>query len=954
MKSLKRIFLIMLCISAVFACFMLTSCSSECDHDWDEWEADGEATCQGQFEIRYCKDCDEEQTRINSEITGNAHIWGDWYNTGVTLCDGKEMKRVCTNCGAEGVASDGTGTGEHTWNEWTTSTKATCGKAGEDTRSCSSCTLVEKRSIEALTHTDTIVCTNCYKAMVNLPELNLDDYKSIGIKFKNLEIETFGSRPTNNETIEMTTLLDVVFGINENDELYGYGTGVATSIGTYTNVTSQTELIVYIEGDYMYSASIESSDSTDLRDYNTRQTIKPGELNPVTEAFDNWDETSQEIENWYNNVLTPIFNEANLDVDFDPLKAFIADCINDMFTKVINSDGTVEYVFNADAVKELNNALSEKTIFEAIDAILGEGTYEDLNELVSSDEFYAYKYSELLNYIQVDQGIDLEALFASLDEIATIMMNDEAARFEDLLNYIYGAGIPEDEDIYDAIVNEELYDYSVMDAICMLFYGRLPEDDPETPDTDECQEVKDDMREYIETFVGAFDEISVYELILESDVDADKFANDLNELIIDKHLNDLIFKVYYDAEGNYDSIDMSFSKSISNVLIDASVNIDETIDVSFKYEDIENQNIDLAFEIVPNVAASIDREKATELKAKFSVVESLFTVEKIKEYYDERYSDSSYHKVYATEDYVTVLYLYNYNCVETEAGYDYTIHFEITNIYPTISSVELDPNGCGGAFYDVRFNAKYSDYEKIVVQSTTKYTSTKDVVSNLINTDDISVECDIEASRSTYFILDRAGELSVASSTYDGGHSYQYVEEKSTDATGCTDIGESYYECTDCGDSYICFNSNGHSYNYNYTYENGKYYAYRTCSNCGDTKDYYEASITIDSALDITEYDAQGEYVGFSVAIDESTAGTYKIYSEEIDSNFVDTRLRVYKLDENGNLSYAYHANSDAINSNFNGEITLEAGITYVFAVKVYDSIGYSNNIVVHLEPIAE
>lgn len=102
---------------------------------------------------------DENVEEISLSISGGSvkiddcdHSWGAWTGTEATCGAAGNLSRTCSKCGATETSTPAA-TGNHTWGAWT-GTEATCGAAGNLTRTCSVC---------GATETDTPAATGNHK-----------------------------------------------------------------------------------------------------------------------------------------------------------------------------------------------------------------------------------------------------------------------------------------------------------------------------------------------------------------------------------------------------------------------------------------------------------------------------------------------------------------------------------------------------------------------------------------------------------------------------------------------------------------------------------------------------------------------------------------------------------------------------------------------------------------------
>ena len=103
------------------------------------------------------------------------------------------------------------------------------------------------------------------------------------------------------------------------------------------------------------------------------------------------------------------------------------------------------------------------------------------------------------------------------------------------------------------------------------------------------------------------------------------------------------------------------------------------------------------------------------------------------------------------------------------------------------------------------------------------------------------------------------------------------------------------------------------------------------------------------------EYYEDTSYAGFSITIDEATAGKYTVYSAAASDKSIDTYLTVYRL-ENGELTFITSKDYNGDDDQFLLDIELESGTTYVFAPQKYGSSKLYNSadVTVYLVPCEE
>ena len=126
-------------------------------HDWSEWMVTTPATCTEKgVETRTCSRCDVSETR-EIEALGHTPAEAVKENETAATCTeagGYDMVIYCSVCNEElsRVHTDLPALG-HEWGEWAETTPATCTADGVETRTCSRCGETETRAIDALGHT---------------------------------------------------------------------------------------------------------------------------------------------------------------------------------------------------------------------------------------------------------------------------------------------------------------------------------------------------------------------------------------------------------------------------------------------------------------------------------------------------------------------------------------------------------------------------------------------------------------------------------------------------------------------------------------------------------------------------------------------------------------------------------------------------------------------------------
>ena len=904
MKKLKKIFPIMLCFIVVAITFAFSACG------------------------------DDE---------GCNHKWGDWENTGVVYCDGVEQVRTCSKCGEKENRSTSDGDYSlHVWNEWKTSKRVTCEVDGEEDRVCTKCPRIETRPVAKLGHSEnTLVCTKCCQPLVTVPQLENKEYDSIAVKLTNLSIDVEDvERPEDSAVITAVKLIEAYVRVDENNNLVGYGNGILKLVAKNTGVEDEIEATIYLDGGYIYTYTDgvfnPSRDQNAPKSYN-KMSLDTPDAEETKVQVKKVSELAPKVLAWYNDVLVPLFARVNLGTPASSAKFFIADTLNDFFTKTVNDNGTISYVLNFEEARHLVDVVFDETISSLIDTVLGEDTFKSISELVAKEETYAYSVSDLINYIQVEQGIDLKLLCASLDAIAVIALEDTNATFEDLIRQ-GDSDIPEDFDIYEYITSEEITSHTVREAVIGILGA------PEEATNAELAEGVSDML----TMLGSF---TVPELALQQgeELSEEELATAIEN--IKAMANDYIdmaeaiveFELVVGADMSFKSIDLSVAVS-EDVSFDVSIDEEDVvINANIATEDVDGE---FGVQIIPGGIIDANQEKINAAIAPFKDA-YVPTISEFAQYMSESNTNANEHYVMIDGT------LYFFEVID-RSDYVQLRIIKFTGDFNEISIYEK----CGGGYvYAVSMQA---------LRTAQSYYNIYD-----INVEDLDLQnFDFEANnvefsensftsgyetRFCYVFVDGKVEQVPVSEYYDACHDYVYNEELSTksETSACGELYYNYYECTKCDDYYKSFDSVSHTSGIVYSYDNGIYTAKEACTKCGTVVDEYEVTFVIDSDI-TTEYYESNEFAGFTVTIDEETAGRYYLYGVSTDCKYIDTEVDVYVYEEGAGgaslTDYAY-ADGGADYGQFGTYIELEAGVTYLIAPCMYNSnINASGNITVCLE----
>ncbi len=915
MKKFKTLSLIMLSFTIIATCFMLISCG-ECDHDW-----------------------------------------GEWAPTGVVYCDGGEEARICSKCGEQETQPTGGDYSLHEWTDWTEVKKVTCTENGESTHSCTKCPKVETKVITAEGHTDSIICEKCQTQLIELPEISIKEGENYTLKFTNFDIAFVDEKYIEgSSTGEMLELFEAYVTIDENGNLYGYGHGVMKTVGTSTRVESTMDTTVYFLDGYVYLRDAGSTeiDNTLTETRYEKKALTQQDVDEIKGSIEQVSELVPKLEEWYNETLVPLFNDTDFDKYPENVKSFVIDAINDLFVMAVNDDKSISYVIDFSEISHLADVLFDEPISADIDAILGAGTFNDIKEFVNSDEFYAYNVGDLLNYIQVEQGVDLEALFTALDDLAVIVTGQEDATLEMLLSSI--DPLPEGFDVYEFITDENLAKLTIMDALLQAF-GAPMEDDPETADVNERAEAEKQIKEMISMYFDAFEEITFAQLYFSEYTESElEEARENIKEEIDIISDTISLELSMKEDGSFNFASITINQYTNTINIKLADNIYFTYDTKdgLSHSFLEGtivaggEAIEINQDVVDEILAVFENDDKITIQAALSAFSGAASIDEFFYIIDG------------------VLYRFEicnyYTNFYDETNYSYNISIKVERYTGSFDSISANKKCGGGYVYQVEM--AYNETESytysinnVIAPKGSSYAEFCEIINfQTLDLDALGVEFGRETdSNDFYFYFDEDGDIFIANSNdfYNAMHTYVEDESLSTESNGeCEFIYYTYYKCSKCDSNYKQYETHGHQPKVTYSYENSVYYATISCVKCDKLFDS-KATFTLESDI-ATEYYESDAFAGFTVTVDETTAGKYYIYSQS--DEYADTYLTLYNVSSEGELNYLNSNDSGESNGNFGMEIELEAGETYVFAPRMYNELSFdgSHNISVFLEKVEE
>lgn len=899
MKKQKNLLLILLCIGILAMSFMLISCG-ECKHEW-----------------------------------------GEWATTGLVYCDGSEEARTCSLCGQTETRTQGGDYSLHEWSEWTTTAEATCTEDGAKERFCSKCPRVEAEVISKTGHTDTIICTNCQMQTVVIPEINIEDLEqNIVVKVTDFNLSITDIYDLEDDyTASMINIAEGYITIDENDNIYGYGDGTIKFDGTHTGVHNEFDAAIYFLDGYIYymvdgAPEYDSTLSTTLI---SRVMLSQKSTDEIKDAVEKSEEAYPAIQEWLTGSFMPLFENIDLDKYPQDVQTLIIDAINSAFVRTENENGTVSYKINYEAAYEVADLLCDEPFSTYVDMIYGEGTFEAVKDFVTADEFYAYDVFELLNYIEVEQGVDLEAFFDALDSLAAIVLDDDEATFEELLSK--AEPLPEGFDIYDFISDGNLAQMTVMDAILLALEV---EDDPETPDVDESAEAQDLIKNTVLDYFEMFETLSFAELCCEAE-DADDIEDVRKAMydVIDMYTEPFDFELCLNADNTFNSAVFTQTVNDSEYELEGKfeIKITDKIDVSLSQKR-EDTSINIKGEILLDEALDIDQDTVDKLLAPFTIDDKI-TTENVYKCLTElnEYSTRYY---YFINGEIYSFYINRYNYVADADAENSYYNAEIGIEKFTGECIQIDSvEKCGGGYaYSASISfckteERYYTIENVLAPKDAWGSEIRDKIDfEALDLDALGVVFDESdtTSKSIYFTVDgeEVNPFSSSDPFYDSMHDYEYNEDLSIKDVECGTVYYKVYVCTECGESYNRYYSNSHEYYRRYFYENGTYYVKKVCSNCDDVREDWINSINIETDLEIDYYDCN-KFAGFTFECTKENAGKYTI---ELD-NYDFAQVTVYEI-VGDNLYIVDSDYSFGSYDEFSITTDLSAGQTYVFALETY------------------
>ncbi len=661
---------------------------------------------------------------------------------------------------------------EHEFGEWTLALDPSCSADGEEQRSCTKCGEIEKQPIPATGHNaDGLVCSECGESIISakslFPSVDVESISSLGVVVKDLYINTIDEYGENEVSIE---LAELVIYINEDGELCGYGEGYG--IMKDPNFDGPTEIGIYaaIEDETFYvwkKSNVEQYMISSLEALITSND-KVGSAVGMLEGL------LPSLEVWINESLVPVFSTVTLpdgmdapDLSEENIEKALTMILN-LFFKVEQTEDGALIVFDTGIIKEVNNALNEKTISELVDLWCGVGTFEQLLKLVP--KMLDYTFADLIEFINVNLGVDIPALLSAFDELAAIVTGTEGVTFESLV------GI--EGDIGAILEDEEMLSMDV--RTLLIAYMGLSN--------------AEELDAMVEQIIEMLKTTTAYQLFEVSQSDAElinEVADQIGEMFS--------YRIQIDKTGKFVRSDLFADLSDEDVLI-TMVLTPEKLSVNF-VDPLGDNNIDL--EVIPGYTPNPNAEKLAEIKK--AIDETPELNEEVLGYFGLRpiYADDNT-TIIGAEEYVGVF--------DDFTDDDGIIHLviDVTVIdfsAPTYKSIE--PVGCGEKYnYQLNFSAVVESREYFIPPALYEY-----AVAQCETDISYYVFLWILRNTDTEYVVDATEGYATQSEIYIGldkatgefptylSHDFVYDDEQSLsdEEVSCGEYYRDVYVCETCG-----------------------------------------------------------------------------------------------------------------------------------------------------------
>lgn len=881
MKTVRRVVLCMLCVLVLTLGSLLASCQYLCTHtSFGEWVANGTADCNGQPEKRTCTFCGLEETRLNAEKP--QHAFGEWAPTSVAA----QEQRICATCGE-----------------------------------------IESRTLTACTvHTGSLVCERCLAELVSSPEIDFSSWDSIGIKVQDAELMI---QDPAYPTVMSISLAEVYLTLDENNRLYGYGNGVLYTVRTAVDSVSAYEGTLLIEGGEVYFALEGEPPIVDqVAEAPVYVTMNFENLPAMAEIEAELQANEEMIayvadllpkaEAWLTDSLLPVLEGLSPGFDTTALERWYAKLLNPVWVRTAEGTGAV-LTLDFDAYYAVFEKLAGMSILDLIDDILGEGKSEEWAEFLASDEFLALSVADALNFIEVDVGLDITELLASLDALAATVTGDETATLEMLLEQ-FDPALPFD-DIDDLLEDEELLSFSIKDFI-LLAQCDFDENAADALTTTEVDEILAWYRDGVDEMFDDLGSITVFDGSSPNSPYLEDMLGELDEML--GTIDDMVsVKVHLDATGRMTSYVIT-GKAVENenvnemasaILSGLRITVTpEGITVTLDSEISGDMQMDIGgtASLIPGMEVTANAAKVAALKANASAYPTL-TVSMVEQLLSAEYGTQ-------------YLLIVRDNTVYALRYFGSSRTFDVYAFGTDAFGIIVQP-ACGDlarVAYTLSYGYGCASFPTVAPASINEAWVAENFDAILAACGPLVYEGDVE----TYYCLydTETGEIEHYGNDEDLGlgHDFACTDYPPVD---CESVGYEHYVCQSCGAAVYDYYTSGHDYEAivslldEYSGALGGYLVEGVCTDCQSREVW--GAICFNTDLPFEDGGSMECLVVLSLEVTEETAGLYRIRSQ----SQLNMDLTVY--DYGNGYEVAYDRGYGEIYI----DVPLYAGRTYLFVI---------------------
>nr|MBQ8891165.1 hypothetical protein [Clostridia bacterium] len=415
---------------------------------------------------------------------------------------------------------------EHEFGEWVV-TEATCTEDGSRTRTCSKCEETETEPIAHTGHESAgFSCVKCDEILIPFEALlpAPGEVTTVGLELKDVALSVTDDEYPEFDSVQTVELASLIVYLDENGNLCGHGSGTINTYSPYYDLNTTLAVDAFLEGDVVYISTVgnNNNNTTLVKETYVRMSLTEyalGSLEGVEDALVMVETLLPAVETWLVESFLPVFENAKLDTPVTPEEAgqkAIYKLLNTFFTPTETADGST-ITLDLSYVRELNKVLGEKTVAEAIDFLVGEGFFSQIELLIP--QALAFSVGDFIDFLSVNIGVDIPALLTSLDELAVLIIGSEEATFETLV------GI--EGNVEDYLENPEFLAMTVKDLV-MAMTGVTNEIELITAINDAVGMLKTvsfytlveapvDMKESVEQMTLAIEEMLTLEIHLDKD-----------------------------------------------------------------------------------------------------------------------------------------------------------------------------------------------------------------------------------------------------------------------------------------------------------------------------------------------------------------------------------------------------------------------------------------------------